>query len=331
VTHRPFAAAMLMLAVLGVNATTTAPVAVAQDAPSDVTVLLDRVAGADDVPYRARQLVVYFGEPQSAAVLDVTSGRDGRFVRAESGPTTSRVWSSGDVDAIDGEANFEELAPPKMRVDPEAVSAKYAISLGEPVDHLGTELRPVTFERRADAALVERWWVHEPSGVLYRRALYDHDSRLLGMTTVLEMDWAPKGVADPVGGTDATTRVRPTTSSGAPQQLASGYELWQTYELDIEGSASEQWIYSDGLHALSIFRSKGGLEVPDGFTRDGDAWKGPGPGTWTWEGGGYRWVAVAEESRLDPELLLDAFPHGGPTVGARLGSVWSRLFDLLGD
>ncbi|MEX2394168.1 MAG: hypothetical protein WD826_06790 [Actinomycetota bacterium] len=329
--NRSRAAVLVLLAAMSSLVPSGGHHARAQEAPSDVTVLLDRVAGADDVTYRARQLVVYFGEPQSAAVLDVTSGDDGRFVRAESGSAVSRVWSSSDVDVVDGNAaNLEEVAPPKMRVDPDAVSAKYALEIGEPEDHLGTELVPLTFERRADGALVERWWVHEASGVLYRRAFYDDDGMLLGLTTILEMDWTPQEDGDPVEGIDATTRVQPTSTSHAPTTLSSGYALWQTYSLDVDGAPTEQWVYSDGLHALSVFRSPGGLDVPAGFTRDGRVWKGPGPGTWTWEGGGYRWVAVAEETRLDPTVLLDAFPHGGPTVGARLGSVWSRLFRVFG-
>ena len=42
--------------------------------------LLERIASAEGASYRAKQLVAYFGEPQSNALLDVRSSR-GRTVR----------------------------------------------------------------------------------------------------------------------------------------------------------------------------------------------------------------------------------------------------------
>jgi hypothetical protein len=89
-------------------------------------------------------------------------------------------------------------------------------------------------------------------------------------------------------------------------------------------------VYSDGLHALSVFRTKGNLRSPKGFeASDVDGarvWTGPGPGTWAWEGKGNSYMVVAEEPALDPAQMLEDFPKGGPSFWARLGSVWSRLF-----
>jgi hypothetical protein len=309
--------------------------ATAQDAPTDASLLLDRVAGADDTKYRSRQLVVYFGNPQSAALLDVRSSGDGRFVHAESGRDVTRVWAPEDVEAVDGaDAKVKQSAPTSMTVRPSAVLAKYELDVERPSKHLGVELIPIALSRRRDNALVERWWVHERSGVLYRRALYDASGKLVGMSTVIDMEWGKPAPADPIetGDVDAWVRARP--APGTPERLPGAYELWQTYEVEIEGVPTEQWVYSDGLHALSVFRSSGNFRAPQGFTSspvgDHTVWRGPGPGTWAWEGAGSTWMMVAEESALQPGELIEAFPQGGPSVWARMGSVWSRLFDAIG-
>jgi hypothetical protein len=41
-------------------------------------------------------------------------------------------------------------------------------------------------------------------------------------------------------------------------------------------------------------------------------------------------MLVAEEPALVAAELLDPFPRGGPSLGARLGSVWSRMFRAVG-
>ena len=310
--------------------------ATAQGAPTDAEVLLDRVSEAGDATYRARQLVVYFGKPQSAAILDVSSSADGRFVRAESGTDVTRVWARDDIGAVEGErtSRAREATPLRMRVQPAAVLAKYEISAEPKQRLLGVNLTPLTLSRRRDGALVERWWVHERSGVLYRRALYDTAGKVVGMTTVIDMEWGEPEQADPVFDDDVDAWVRLHPAPQAPRRLAGEYRLWQTYELEVGGRPAEQWVYTDGLHALSVFRMRGGLASPDGFTPGsvgGDrVWRGPGPGTWAWEGAGSSWMLVAEESALDADELLDPLPSGGPSAWARMGSVWSRMFRAAG-
>jgi hypothetical protein len=327
------AIAVALLAIASTLVVVRSPSVSAQDAPADAVVLLDRVAAADEAPYRARQLVVYFGKPQSAAILDVRSSSAGRFVRAESGKDVTRVWAQDDIDAVEGtDSNLRERAPLSMRLQPSAVRAKYEIE-AEPKERLlGVELTPLTLSRRRDGALVERWWVHERSGVLYRRALYDDAGKVVGMSTVIDMEWGEPDPPDPVDDADVDAWVRAHPAPQAPQSLPGNYELWQTYELEVDGRPIEQWVYTDGLHALSVFRSEGNLKAPSGFTRSSRrVWTGPGPGTWAWEGAGGNWLMVAEEPALDAAELIEPFPRGGPTFGARLGSVWSRLFVAIGD
>ena len=298
--------------------------------------LLERIASAGGTSYRAKQLVAYFGQPQSNALLDVRSSPDGRFVRAESGRDVSRMWSRADVGILAGRyTNLQEAAPPEVRLDPADVLAKYDVAVGRPEELLGTELVPLAFARRTDGAVVERWWIHEASGVVYRRTLYDASGMLVGMSTVIEMQWGDPGPADPVSADlDRASSVRVVDEDDAPRHLAGGYDLRKTYELDVEGKSAEQWVYSDGLHALSVFRTRGNLKDPDGFTAsdvDGArVWTGPGPGTWAWQGGGRSWFVVAEESALDAAELIDPFPKGGPSFWSRLGSVWSRLIGGIG-
>lgn len=301
--------------------------------PDEASRILERIASADTTSYRAKQLVAYFGRPQSNALLDVRSSPSGRFVRAESGRDVSRMWSRADVGVLVGKySSLQEAAPAEVRLDPVEVLAKYDVTVGRPEELLGTKLVPLTLARRADGAVVERWWIHERSGVVYRRTLYDASGTVIGMSTVIEMDWGDPGPADPVASDlDRASSVRSVDSPDAPRHLAGGYDLWKSYELEIDGRAAQQWVYSDGVHALSVFRTNGNLKGPDGFTpSDVDGarvWTGPGPGTWAWQGGGRSWLVVAEEPAIDAAELIEPFPKGGPSFWSRLGSVWSRLID----
>jgi hypothetical protein len=287
--------------------------------------LLDLVANADDAPYRAKQLVVYFGERESAAVLDVRSSPEGRFVRAESGRDVTRMWT----DTQDGTT--------QVGVHPKSVLAKYALATGARETHLGVELIPLTLTRRKDAELAERWWIHEKTGVVYKRELFGGDGDLVGLATLTEMHWNEPGPAEPVeiDAVDAPSVTDADAPRAAPDRLAGGYELWRAYDLEVDGRPAEQWVYSDGLHALSVFRTKGHLATPDGFTQADvggqKAWAGPGPGTWAFEGSDHSFLVVAEEAGIDPGQLLEPFPRGGgASFWERLGSVWSRLFRAVG-
>lgn len=310
--------------------------AVVETTQTEAERLLERVASAVDVPYRARQLVAYFGEPQSNALLDVSSSADGRFVKAESGSGVTRIWSRTDVGVLAGDdVNLQEVAQPTVRLSPSDILAKYSVELGTSQEQLGTRVIPLAFVRRRDGTTVERWLVHERSGVVYRRTLYDTAGEVVGMSTVIEMEWGDPGPADPVErDLDDAKPVRSIAAPDAPATLAGGYRLWQAYALELGGRSCEQWVYSDGLHALSVFTTHGNLKHPDDFEAvevDGArAWAGPGPGTWAWQGDGRSWLLVAEESALDAAEMIDPFPKGGPSVFARLGSVWSRLIRAIG-
>jgi hypothetical protein len=340
-THRRWhhaellAVAVSVVALSGAGLAMHADVAVGAEAGT-ATELLERIASADGTPYRAKQLVAYFGTPPSNALLDVRSSPGGRFVRAESGRDVSRMWSAADIGVLAGRyTNLQEAAPPVVRLDPADVLAKYEVTVGTTEKLLGTELVPLEFARRTDGAVVERWWVHERSGVVYRRTLYDASGMLVGMSTVIEMKWGDPGPADPVSADlDRAAKVRTIDAGDAPRHLAGGYDLTTAYELEVDGTSAEQWVYTDGLHALSVFRTRGNLKEPTGF-RASDVggervWTGPGPGTWAWQGGGQSWFVVAEEPALNAADLIEPFPRGGPSFWSRLGSVWSRLIGGIG-
>lgn len=309
----------------------------AQEAtPSEAVTYLEKVAAAGGATYQARHLIVYFGEPQSAAVVDVRSSRDGHFVRAESGDTVKRLWRRDDLGLVsDGYESISDAAPPVVALRPHSVMAKYDVAVEDPEMILGTEVVPLLLVRRADRARVERMWVHPDSGVVYRRELYGDGGELVGMSTILDMKWGTRGEVEafePSGRTPA--RVKVSARARAPEMLPHGYRLVRCYKVSLEGNPSDHWVYSDGLHTLSVFRTAGSLRAPAGFTpvRVGEdkAWAGPGPGTWAWEGDGSAWVVVAEEPALDADRLTSAFPRGGPSIWARLGSIWSRLFRGIG-
>ena len=306
--------------------------ALAQTEPADAAGYLERMSDAETATYRARELVVYFGDPQSAAVLDVRSSPGGHFVRAESGESVTRLWRRADLGMVStGAESISDAAPPSVALRPEAVLAKYEVRVEEAQDVIGVRLVPLALHRRSDETTVERLWLHAPSGMVYRRELYGPTGSLVGLSAILEMQWGERAAGDPFEPSErAPSRVEATSSAGAPPTLANGYRLIGTYRFASPVEPADHWVYSDGLHALSVFRSRGGLRVPEGFTPAElgatRGWTGPGPGTWAWEGGGSSWLILAEEPALDPGRLTAPFPHGGPSAWARMGSLWSRAF-----
>jgi hypothetical protein len=323
--------AVIGVAFLGLFAQTS----VAEDTPS-ADVFLTRVANANGATYRARQLVVYFGRPQSAAVLDVQSTSEGEFVRAEKGTSVTKLWQRAGVGIVSGAKQaIVDDSPASVPLRPKEVLAKYEIEVGAPQKLLGVDVVPLTLKRRADAAVVERWLVHAKSGIVYRRGLYDARNRLVGMSTIIDMDWGVDQGAerfDP--GSHAPSHAKLMRAPDAPKRLAQGYRLTHAYRIEVGRQRAQHWVYSDGLHVLSVFRTNGPMRAPAGFVRTklgrSSGWFGPGPGTWAWEGGGHGYLMVAEEPALDPGDLTEPFPKGGRSVAAKMGSVWARLFRSVG-
>ncbi len=308
------------------------PPADADDNPVAAKAFLTKVAGAEGTPYRARQLVVYFGRPQSAAVLDVQSTASGEFVRAESGSSVTKIWRQPGMGIVSSAGtNLEEANEQLVPIVPSEIVAKYDIEVGPTQELLGVPVVPLTLVRRDDGRLVERWLVHESSGIVYQRGLYNANDKLVAMSTIIDMQWGNAGLAerfDP--GTGTPTVVKSVRATDAPKRLSEGYRLLHAYRLNVGGRTAQHLVYSDGLHALSVFRTNGRLRAPSGFvaTRFGKVrgWTGPGPGTWAWEGGGHGFVLVSEEPALDPAQMIRPFPKGGPSALARMGSLWSTLF-----
>ncbi len=322
-------AATALVVVLG-------PSAGAQDAPteaSDPDALLERIASAEGATYQARQLVVYFDEPQSAAVMDVRSAPDGTFVRAESssGADVTRIWRrAGHGLVASDELAIEDLAPPGVSLDAREVREKYDIGVGSTTMQLGVEVIPLDLVRRSDRRHVERLWVDPRSGVVYRRELFGAEGSLLGLSQMLEMHWGERGEAEERTAAMPTEKVRKAPTDDAPGELHYGYELAGGYRFSVDETPTDHWVYTDGLHTLSVFRTEGSMERPERYRAveldDGTAWAGPGPGTWTWEGDGFSWVVVAEEPQLDPEEIVRPFPMGGRSIWARLGAWWTKAW-----
>jgi hypothetical protein len=314
------------------------PASVAQEQPPlDAQAVLRKMARTEHATYRVRQLVVYFGTPQSAAVLDVRSSPSGRSVRAQSGDDVTRLWRKAGFGIVsNGGATMSDASPPAVSLRPSDVLAKYEVEVDEPQSLFGVDVVPLVLVRRSDRATIERLWVDSQSGMVFRRELYGPGGKLVGLSAILDMDWGGSADAEPMErDAVASSRVEEAIASDAPPALANGYRLLGTYRISTPATPAEHWVYSDGMHALSIFRTSGNLKAPAGFTRtnlDGArVWTGPGPGTWAWEGGGRTWVVVAEEPALDPVRLTEPLPRGGPSIWSRLGSVWARAFRAVGE
>lgn len=309
------------------------PAGQAQEAAPRAEAVLEKIRDAETATYQARQLVVYMGDPQSAAVLDVRSGRDGTFVRAEAGQDVRRLWWEPTKGVVsDDRGVIENTSPPFAGLVVPAILRKYAVDVGEPAMLLGVEVVPLTLQRRRDDALAERLWVHVPSGVVYRRELFDGSGGLVGMCTMLEMHrGAPSDARTETLDEPGRPEVASASADGDhPGRLPYGYTFQEGYTLGARDRVTEQWVYSDGLHKLSVFRTRGSSSAPDGFdaveVAGVGAYRGPGPGTWMWEGGGYSWVVIAEESGLDAAELTSRFPRGGRSIWARMGSVWAAMW-----
>ncbi len=300
---------------------------------------LTRIAQAQGSTYSCRQLVAYFGKAKSAAaVLDIRSSDNGQYVRAESGSGVTRLWRGRENSVLSASAtDVHESATSTVELKPDQVIEKYDVEVGEPSQMFGVEVVPLTLTRRRDRTTVEKWLVHAESGIVYRRELFDTQNKLVGMATITDMKWGEAAADSPEPrepSTDPPHEVKSASKKGAPKMLPSGYRLLRAYSLEAGGQPAHQLVYSDGLHALSVFATKGSFSTPDGFERaeigEVEGWVGPGPGTWAWEGDGRSWLIVAEEPALDPVELTKAFPKGGRSFWAGLGALWTRLFDAIG-
>ncbi|HYZ91770.1 MAG TPA: hypothetical protein VFA34_05170 [Actinomycetota bacterium] len=313
-----------------------APATAAQESnPADARAVLRRMARTESATYRARQLVVYFGTPQSAAVLDVRSSAAGRSVRAESGEDVTRLWRKAGIGIVSsGRATMSDTSLPAVALRPSDILAKYEVQMERSERLFGLDILRLVLVRRSDRAATERLWVDPESGFVYRRELYGAGGKLVGLSAILDMRWGGAADAEPMERAVEPSRVTESDASDAPRMLPNGYRLLGTYRIRTPQAPAEHWVYSDGMHALSIFRTNGSMRTPAGFeqtTLDGSrAWTGPGPGTWAWEGGGRSWVVVAEEPALDAAKLTEQLPKGGPSVWSRLGSVWARAFRVVG-
>jgi len=321
-------AAVISLAALGL----ASPSSDADEQPLSANTFLTKLASSEGTTYRARQLVVYFGRPQSAAVLDVQSTKSGEFVRAESGSAVTKIWRRPGMGIVTSAGtSLEEAGQQSVPIVPDEVVLKYDIEVGPMQQLLGVDVVPLTLRRRDDGRLVERWLVHPGTGIVYQRGLYGTDDKLVAMSTIIDMRFGDPGLAerfDP--GSSAPSKVRTLKRSDAPKRLDEGYRLLDAYTLKVGGRTAQHWVYTDGLHALSVFRTNGRLRGPAGFERTKigkmRGWTGPGPGTWAWEGGGHTYVLVAEEPALDAAEMVRPFPKGGPSLMSRLGSMWATIF-----
>ena len=309
----------------------------AEDKPSsDPVTYLEKISAVDVVPYHARQLIVYMGLPQSAAVLDIRTTPQTTFVRADAGQDVVRLWrrpGTGIVSETQGAVRDDGIDAQVVRAAD--VVAKYEVTMGPTQKMLGVDVVPLTLVRRSDQLMIERLYINPGSGVVYRRELFSSGGRLVGMSTIIDMRWGENATAERFEpGALPPARAHVVDAGNAPRSLPYGYELAHAYALTIGHHTTTQLVYNDGLHALSVFATKGGLRVPPGFTPAGvsgaHAFTGPGPGMWTWEGGGRTWVVVAEEPDLDAAQLVGRFPHDTPSMWARMGSLWSRAFGAIG-
>jgi hypothetical protein len=328
------------LALIGaaVVALVPSPTSAQEGERTEAITYLQRIAKAQDSTYSCRQLVAYFGKASSAAVLDIRSSDSGQYVRAESGSGVTRLWHSRESSVTSASAtDVHESATSTVELKPDQVIEKYEIEVGERSQMFGVEVVPLALTRRRDRTTVEKWLVHAESGIVYRRELFDAQSKLVGMATITDMKWGSSAAVSPdprEPSTEPPHEVKPASRKGAPKMLPAGYRLLRAYSLEAGGRPAQQLVYSDGLHALSVFATKGPLSTPDGFEPadigDVEGWVGPGPGTWAWEGGGRSWMIVAEEPALDPIELTKAFPKGGRSFWAGLGALWTRVFDAIG-
>ena len=146
---------------------------------------------------------------------------------------------------------------------PTDVLAKYDVAVGDPEELLGDRARPVD--------------VRAPHGRSRRRAMVGaRDVRRRLPADALRREREVRrdvdghrdavgrpGPADPMSRRPRSCAGRPRRSTQPDAPRASRRRLRPlatAYELEVDGRAAEQWVYSDGLHALSVFRTRGNLK-----------------------------------------------------------------------
>lgn len=313
---RPAAVALA----LGLLAGTTVPAAAGDDPFEDARQAAARLRFTAAVSV---QWVDGFGS--HVAVVSVTSDR-GRF-QVDGPGDGDLLWSTGTA--------LLEPPPP---------SRKYELRTGEGAPVAG---RPTTaVEIRSGGVLRERLSVDRETGLLLRREQLDGSGRAVRVTSVESLVLLPgdSGVlpADPPRGpAQAQARMQRVRPESVPslvrvaEALAAGYQHVAAYR---QGSLV-QLVYSDGLHALSVFAQPGRLargSLPDGGRPvqlgrwAGVAYGWPGGEAVTWQAHGLVYTVVGDGPVEEVLAAAASVPEPpSPSVGSRVRQRSRAIVDLL--
>lgn len=228
---------------------------------------------------------------------------------------------------------------------------KYEVRIAATERLLDRRCTRIDIRRREDAALRERLWIDDRSGLLLRRETYSGDE-VVRLVSYLSLDLQPPsrdghpapderpplderghGAASvDDGGLDALREAGWTV----PEDLPGDYQLVSAYAVAAEDSQPLHVVYGDGLYAVSVFQQEGQPDwqaMPAGAQRLEDvegevyAWPGAIPQRYVWTVDGRTWSVVTDAPSDDLRAILDELPQPhSPGLLERLGRGLGRLW-----
>ena len=269
------------------------------------------------------------------ARLDVVSA-DGAL-RVDGPEPFHTVLASSDARFLEDEAGWSLMWPAEaVHLRAAALAAKYEVvrMSGEAVAG-----RPTTrLDVRERGARVETLALDEQTGLVLRRQMYDRHGTVVRTIEVVELRLGSARPATPPRSAPARPGrphlvARVPAPFSAPARLDGDFERVAVYQR----GHTVHLLYSDGLHALSVFAEAGRMGPrPAGGQRvvvgDGHGFRysWPGGDVLMWEAGGLVYTAVGDAPAEDVRAAAASMPGGRSLpLDDRLRRASRRLVEAL--
>ena len=301
--------------------------------------LLERVASADDlVKYAGVQFVSAWGPDHTDSTLVEIKNLPGQGtsirVRGSGDGPSSAVFSTapGDIGTQLGGGPVELLA------------GNFSISTAGRDRVTGRKTRVLEMSG-ADGVVAARFWVHDRSGVMLRREVYDASGRTVRASAFIQLRIG--GQVSP-GHLPPVMRQAPAEELGAseladlrasgcscPARLVDGLALYQVRQVSTNTGTVLHLSYSDGLSTVSLFEQPGRIDetAMAGYTllvdQDGVQYVRDGmPQQIVWSADGVVYAVVADAPEPLVNEVVATLPHQPPEAdgfASRIGRGLARV------
>jgi negative regulator of sigma E activity len=335
------AVVVALAATLVATAAATATAARAQDNPLDHA---KRAAREQSFEARVRvEWVDRSGRHQADLEVASTAG-----VMRVVGPRQETVIAAPDARFLLDQAGWSLLWPSGAagHTDNAPMAGKYEVAAGPGESAAGRPTVEIVIRERG--VLIERMAVDEATGLVLRRRLYDGGGNVVRLVEVEDLRVGSTRTPTTTPSPDKTKDT--PKSKGTPRALADGrvpapfaaplrldgeYQRVGAYQR----GGTVHMLYSDGLHALSVFAQAGRLaqgDLPAGGERvavgkgTGVRYSWPGGDVVMWESGGIVYTAVGDAPLADVTLAAASMPGGRRLpVDDRLRRACRRLVETV--